>query len=198
MLYSKVIHFYTYIYILFHYVISQDVEKTYLCCTIGLCCLTILYIIVCIADLKLPLHPSHTFLLPIGNHTSVLLYIGVLNLEIYFLVETAWKNFQVSIIWRWLGRVDRSCSHTFICTFMLRRGWTGQWFTENMGFPGGSDNKESACSAGDMGLIPGSGRSPGEGNGYPLQYSCLENPMDRGVWRATVHEVAKSQTWLRD
>ena len=61
-----------------------------------------------------------------------------------------------------------------------------------MGFPGGSENKASACNAGDLGLIPGSGRSPGEGNGNPLQYSYLENPMDRGVWWATVHGVAKS------
>ena len=59
------------------------------------------------------------------------------------------------------------------------------------GFPGGSDGKESACKPGDVGSIPGSGRSPGEGNGYPLQYSCLENPMDRGAWQATVHGVAK-------
>ena len=51
-----------------------------------------------------------------------------------------------------------------------------------MGFPGGSGHKESACPAGDLGLIPGSGRSPGEGNGYPLQYSFLENSMDRGAW----------------
>ena len=58
-------------------------------------------------------------------------------------------------------------------------------------FPGGSDGKESACSAADLGSIPGSGRSPGEGNGNPLQYSCLENPMDRGAWRATVHGVAR-------
>ena len=63
-------------------------------------------------------------------------------------------------------------------------------------FPGGLDSKESACSAGDTGSIPGSGRSPEEGNGYPLQYSCLENPMDRGAWWATVHGVTKSQTWL--
>ena len=59
--------------------------------------------------------------------------------------------------------------------------------------------KESACNAGDIGdvgLIPGLGRAPGEGNGNPLQYSCLENPMDRGDWRATVQRVAKSQTWL--
>ena len=63
-------------------------------------------------------------------------------------------------------------------------------------FPGSSEVKESACSAGDLGSIPGLGRSPGEGNGTPLQYSCLENPMDRGAWRATVHGVAKSQTRL--
>jgi len=56
-----------------------------------------------------------------------------------------------------------------------------------MGFPGGSVSKEYACSAGDLGLIPGSGRSPGEGNGNPLQCSCLENPMDRGAWLATAH-----------
>ena len=55
-------------------------------------------------------------------------------------------------------------------------------------------SKESACNAGDVGLIPGSGRSPREGNGNPLQYSCLENPMDRGAWQATVHGVAGSQT----
>ena len=66
-----------------------------------------------------------------------------------------------------------------------------------MGFPGGSDGKESTCNAGDTGLIPGSGRSPGEGNGYPLQYSCLGNPTDRGAWRATVHGVSDSQTQLR-
>ena len=60
-----------------------------------------------------------------------------------------------------------------------------------MGFPGGSDGEESTCNAGDPGSIPGSGRSPGEGNGNTLQYSRLENPMDRGAQRATVHGVAK-------
>ena len=64
------------------------------------------------------------------------------------------------------------------------------------GFPGGSDGKESVCNAGDVGLIPGSGRFPGEEKGYPLQYSGLENPMERGAWQATVHGVAKSQTRL--
>ena len=67
-----------------------------------------------------------------------------------------------------------------------------------LGFPGGSDSKESACNVGDLGLIPGSGRFPGEGNDNPLQYSCLENSMDRGAWGATVHGVTKSQTQLRD
>ena len=61
-------------------------------------------------------------------------------------------------------------------------------------FPSGSDSKESACNAGDLGSIPGLGRSPGEGNGNPLQDSCLENPMDRGAWQATGHGVTKSWT----
>ena len=60
-----------------------------------------------------------------------------------------------------------------------------------LGFAHSSVGKESACNAGDLGSIPGSGRSPGEGNGNPLQYSCLENPMDRGAWQATVHGVAR-------
>ena len=63
------------------------------------------------------------------------------------------------------------------------------------GFPGGSDGKASVHNAGDPGSIPGSGRSPGEGNGNPLQHSCLENPMDGGAWWATVHGVAKRRTW---
>ena len=66
-----------------------------------------------------------------------------------------------------------------------------------LGFPGGSAGKESACDAGDLCSIPGSGRSPGEGNGYPLQY-CLENSMDRGAWWATVPGVTKKQTQLSD
>ena len=63
-------------------------------------------------------------------------------------------------------------------------------------YGGGSDCKASAYNAGDPGSIPGSGRSPGEGNGNPLQYSCLENPMDGGAWLATVHVVTKSPTRL--
>ena len=70
-------------------------------------------------------------------------------------------------------------------------------YLENIGqkkITSGSEVKASACNMGDLGSIPGSGRSPGEGNGNPIQYYCLENPMDGGAWRATVHGVAKSWT----
>ena len=67
-------------------------------------------------------------------------------------------------------------------------------FNTRLGFLGGSDSKESACSTGDLGSIPEPERYPGEGNSYPLQYSCLENSMDRGVWWATIHSAAKS--WM--
>ena len=83
---------------------------------------------------------------------------------------------------------------------------TRYWISTGSGFwvflllsswlSGGSHSKESACGPGDPGLIPGSGRSPREGHGYPVQYSCLENPMDRGAWQAIVHGVAKSQIQL--
>ena len=67
----------------------------------------------------------------------------------------------------------------------------------SVGFPGGSDDKESACNVGGLCLIPGLERSPGGGHGNPLQYSCLENSMDGGAWQATVHGVAKNQTRLK-
>ena len=70
------------------------------------------------------------------------------------------------------------------------------WCSALCGFPGGSEVKTSACNAGDLGSIPGSRRSPGEGNGNPLQYSCLKNPMYRGAFWATVHGVTKSRTRL--
>ena len=81
--------------------------------------------------------------------------------------------------------------HMIVCDCLT---FTNIMINHNIGgFPGGSDGKESAYNAGDQGSIPGSGRSPGEGNGNPLQYSCLENPMDGGGWQATVHGIAKSQ-----
>ena len=87
---------------------------------------------------------------------------------------------------------------------ILVRSWVGKirWRRDSLptpvflGFPGGSDGKDSMCNVGDLVSIPGLGRSPGGGHGNPLQYSCLENLMDRGAWRATVHGAAKSQTRL--
>ena len=75
----------------------------------------------------------------------------------------------------------------------------GKWqkAVEQKSFPGGPDSKESSYNGGDLGSIPGSGTSPGEGHGNPLHYSCLENPMERGACQATVHGVAKSQTQLK-
>ena len=69
---------------------------------------------------------------------------------------------------------------------------------EKAKLPSGSDGKEPACNGGDLGSVSGLGRSPGGGHGNPLQYSCLENPKDRGAWRAAVHGVAKGQTTLKD
>ena len=76
------------------------------------------------------------------------------------------------------------------------KGKFGKGLDTNGGFPGSSDDKESALSAADLGSVLELGRSPGEGHGTPLQYSCLENPMDRGAWWATVHGVTKRQTQL--
>ena len=70
-------------------------------------------------------------------------------------------------------------------------------YLQTFSFPGGTVVKNMPVNAEDVGSIPGWGRNPGEGNGNPLQYSCLENPMDRAAWRATVYGVTKSRTWLR-
>ena len=93
---------------------------------------------------------------------------------------------------------NREIQHAAVHGVTRSHTWLSDWVTKTnsvTGFPGGSDVK-SACSAGDHGSIHGSGSSPGEGHGYPHQYSCLENSMDRGAWQATVYGVAKSQTWL--
>ena len=113
---------------------------------------------------------------------------------------------------RWPWQVESSWSsdwtHVSCIGRQILNHWTTRevlsymsWFPSTyqaLGISGGSDNKESACNAEDPGSIPGSGRSPGEGNDSPLQYSCLENPMDRGAWRASVHGVPKSRTLLSD
>ena len=80
-----------------------------------------------------------------------------------------------------------------LITLLKTHGFTGRHHTI-VGLPGGSDSKESVCNVRDPGSVPGLGRSPGEGNGNPLQYSCLENSMNREAWQATVHGVSKSKT----
>ena len=87
---------------------------------------------------------------------------------------------------------------SFILFIVFPKVFNTMWcgFYTMICFHCGSDGKASACNVGDPGSIPGSGRSPGEGNGNPLQYSCLENSMDRGAWWPTVHGVTKSQTRL--
>ena len=89
-------------------------------------------------------------------------------------------------------------SDPFLSSPVLQAGDFVDTSEMHKGSPGGSDGKESAYNAEDPGSIPESGRSPGEGNGNSLQYSCLENSMDRGAWQATVHGIAKSQTGLSD
>ena len=92
-------------------------------------------------------------------------------------------SFTYLFIWNFSLSGAKNCIYTLL---------------SDVSFPGGSDGKVSACNVGDPGSIPGLGRSPGEGNGNLLQYSCLENSMDWGAWWATVHVVIKSQTWLSD
>ena len=98
---------------------------------------------------------------------------------------------QRSLVGTWGGhRIGHDWSdlaHTRICICIL---------SFLMSFPGGSDGKKSARNVGDLGLIPGLGRSPGEGNGNLVLYSCLENPMDRGTWWATVHGISKRHDWV--
>ena len=113
---------------------------------------------------------------PTPHHIMLCPHHSVSSSIIYF----SWVNLAVPTV-RLLPQ-----NTSFLCnTVMLY-----------LGFSKGSDSKGPACNAGDMGSIPGSGRSPGEGNGYPLQYSCPENSIDRGAWTATVHEVIKCRTWL--
>ena len=102
------------------------------------------------------------------------------------------ENLAIFVTWVWdfpYSYYSSRCSLKGHLSYLrICKNWLLRW----------PSVKESACNAGDPGSLLGLGRSPGEGNGNPLQYSCLENPMDRGTWWATVHGVAKSQTWLSD
>ena len=99
------------------------------------------------------------------------------------------RHHPVQLVWPWNKQ-------TFLCSRIQHFNLCG--LIVHWGFPGGSDSKESACNAGYLGLIPGLGRAPGEGNGYPFQHSCLENSMSRGACWVTIHEVTNSQTRLSD
>ena len=111
------------------------------------------------------------------------------------------------------GRKVKKDSGKGLCSICIHRWWWWQWWRHEdgvdnwlgyitlslcRGFPGGLDSNESSCNARDPGSIPGSRRSPGVGYGNPLHYSCLGNPMDRRIWQAIVHGVAKSWTGLSD
>ena len=98
---------------------------------------------------------------------------------------------RFSTIW-----ATREAPYWMYWMHIIKFWWIKRCIMIKPGFLGGSNGKESACNAGDLGSIPGSGISPGERNGNPLQYSCLENSMDREAWWVTVHGVAKSRTWL--
>ena len=104
-----------------------------------------------------------------------------------------WKTKGEGVLWSWkafwtqfLPKVQESCVGRQILCHLCHLG-RGSWVAQTL--------KESGCSGGDLGSIPGSGRSPRKGNGYQIQYSCLENSMDRGAWQATIYGVAKSRTW---
>ena len=124
------------------------------------------------------------------ENSSNSLIVSLYNLNSENKIPSVCHFFEMCGAFKWQNAFDLRCKlqilffHVLTC--MCR------------GIPGGSEVKASACNAGDLASIPGLGRSPGEGNGNPLQYSCLENPMDGGAWWATVHGVAKSQTWLSD
>ena len=122
--------------------------------------------------------PANILCFPISFFLHKMSYtVSVFHLAIYS------RNHSIS--------VNKSLSHS-----ILQQHLFTPLYVYNRGFPGDSEDKASACNAGDPGTIPGLGRSPGEGNGNPLQYPCLENPMDRGAWRATVHGVTKSRKRL--
>ena len=105
------------------------------------------------------------------------------------------KDLQRAPWWLSWQRARLQCRRPQLNSWVGKTPWRREWLPTPvfLGFPGGSAGKESACNAGDLGLIPGLERSPGEGNSYPLQYPGLENPMD-----CRVHWVAKSGKWLSD
>ena len=133
-------------------------------------------------------------------------FYSVINIQFHpkILFEESWRPFLIQQNKTWPSVPEENLSKIFgpdDSSFPTSSGilWDSErWYLLFYCPPVGLDGKESSCNAGDPGSIPGSGRSPGEGNGSPLQYSCLENPMDGGAWRAAAHGVTSSQTGPRD
>ena len=117
---------------------------------------------------------------------------GINRAQVRFsLSPKGWEN-----PWKPMGRMFLAGRKQVQSRSIKELGKDRETYRQGEHFPGGLVNKESAWNSGELGLIPGLGWSPGEGNGYPLQYSCLENPMDRGAWWAIVQEVTKSWTQM--
>ena len=106
------------------------------------------------------------------------------------------RDMSLSNLWEMVKDREAWCATVHGVT--MSQTQLSNWTTTrtHVGFLGALDHNKSACKAGDPGSTPGLGKSPREGNGYPLQYSCPENSIDRGAWTATVHEVIKCRTWL--
>ena len=119
--------------------------------------------------------------------------IDIWSSDFYRITQIYGLPWQLS----WLG-IHLQCRRPWFDSWVRKISWRRDRITTPvfLVFPGGSDGRESVRNEGDLGLIPVLGRSPRGGHGNPLQYSCLENPMDRGAWWAIIHGVTKSQTWL--
>ena len=128
--------------------------------------------------------------------------ISVFYMSLFSFPSTIyWRDCSFSKVYFWLlchKLTNHTCMNLFWGSLFCSTGLCNCFYTNSIlvWFPDSSDDKESACNAGDPGLTPESGRSPGEGNGNPIQYFCLENSMDREAWWATVHRVTKNQTQL--
>ena len=132
-----------------------------------------------------------------SSKASVLQHSAFFMVQLSHMYMTPGKTITLTR-WNFVGKVKSlffNMLSRFVIGFLPR---SRHLLISCLQFLGGSDSKASACNSRDLGLIPGSGRSPGEGNGNPLQYSCLENSMNGGTWWAAVHGVAKSRTRLSD
>ena len=142
---------------------------------------------------------------PQTERPSGLQSMGLQRVGHFWASENIWiyqRFLEIYYPLKWIFQINRGKYglYRYLLHYLEEKARSHSWSVPHFGgFPGGSDGKESACNAAEgLDLIPGLGTSPGGGHGNPLQYSCLENPLDRGAWRATVHGVAKSRTQLSD